>query len=302
MENVSGLEEWLFEQNALTQLQQLVNDNTSQRHLCTTAYTREIVETLCNRLYNEYSNLVPPESSREHIVLYTCQYIGFIRAQMNEVFTFKQLIKKHDLSNTLWLEFILNRLLEVINCIQEKWAMDFNNLPAPESEVFAYIQRSRRLWKDIHAALVETLHNTDVKLLAMNVVRACRVQRNTVVSRNRLRYNDVLLFNILTLIATEGEQPGFDDKFIDLLLKEEYYEEVFVTFFIDTVTDLLSKSSSLAEMQQTLAPWYKRLKQAPPPAGCFCFNFHTPEELGLPPFKQMLTEILDRYNTLVKAL
>lgn len=301
MENVSGLEEWLFDINALTQLQQLVNDNTSQRHLCTTIYTRKKVETLSSLLYNEYSQLVPAESSTEHIVLYTCQYIGFIRAQMNEVFEFKQRIKKHDLSTAIWLDFILDRLLEVINCIQDKWALDFNNLPAPQSEVFAYIQRSRRLWKDTYAALLANLHHTDVKLLAMNVVRACRLQRDTVVSRNRLRYNEVMLFNMVTLIAAEGDHPDFDDKFVDLLLKEEYYEEVFITFFIDTVTDLLSKSSSLAQMQQTLAPWYQRLKQAPAPAGNFCFNFHTPEELGLPPFKQMLTDILDRYNTLVKA-
>jgi hypothetical protein len=302
MENVSGLEDWLFEKNALTQLQQLTKDNASQHRRHTTAYTCEKVAILCNRLYNEYSKLVPPESTHEHIVLYTCQYIGFIRAQMNEIFTWRQMIKRQDFAHTMWLDHILHKLLETINRIQNKWALDFNNLPAPESEVFAYMQRTRRLWKDVYAALHECLGRNDTALLAMNVVRACRLPKNSVASRNRLRYNEVLLFNLITLIDEEGDQPNFAEQFVNLLIKEEYYEEVFVTFFIDTVTDLLSGSNSLAEMQQILTPWYKRIKNAPPPAGCFCFNFHTPEELGLPPFKQMLTEILDRYNKLVNAL
>jgi len=301
MENVSGLEDWLFEKNALTQLQQLTKENASQ-HRHTTAYTCEKVAILCNRLYNEYSKLVPPESTHEHIVLYTCQYIGFIRAQMNEIFTWRQLIKRHDFAHTIWLDHILHKLLETINHIQDKWALDFNNLPAPESEVFAYMQRTRRLWNDVFAALRECLGQSNVALLAMNVVRACRLQKNSVASRNRLCYNEVLLFNLITLIAEEGDQPNFAEQFVNLLIKEEYYEEVFVTYFIDTVTDRLSGSNCLAEMQQILTPWYERVKNAPPPAGCFCFNFHTPEELGLPPFKQMLTEILDRYNKLVNAL
>lgn len=302
MENVSGLEEWLFQKNALTQLQQLVNDNTSQRNLCSTVHTRENVELLCTVLYQEYCTLVPPESSKEHIILYTCQYIGVIRGRMNELFTWKQQIKKHNLGHALWIDFIFNRLLALVNCIQEKWVFDFNNLPAPEIEVFAYIEKTRRLWKNVHATLLKSLHSTEVKLLAMNVVRACRLQKDTVVSRNRLRYNDMLLTGIMQLISGEGNIPDLDNKFIDLLLQEEYYEEVFVTFFIDTVTDLLSNSNSLEEMQQLLAPWYQRVKQIARPNACFCFNFHTPEELGLPPFKQMFSGILDRYNKLVKIL
>lgn len=302
MENVSGLEEWLFQKNALTQLQQLVNDNTSQRNLCSVVHTRENVELLCNVLYQEYCTLVPPESSREHIILYTCQYIGVIRGRMNELFAWKQQIKKQNLGHALWLEFILNRLLALVNCMQEKWVFDFNNLPAPESEVFTYIEKTRRLWKNVHAALLKSLNSIEVKLLAMNVVRGCRLQKDTVVSRNRLHYNVMLLSAIMQLISEETNKLNFDNKFIDLLLKEEYYEEVFVTFFIDTVTDLLSKSNSLEEMQQLLAPWYQRVKQTAQPTACFCFNFHTPEELGLPPFKQMFSEILDRYNKLVKTL
>lgn len=304
MENLTAfnLAEWPFENNALHELQRLVQKSTHYKNYSFEHYTLEQVDAISNQLYNDYCFLVPDNSEKELIVLYTCQYIGAIRAQMNELFTYWKQTKKHFFVHGIWLEQVQDKLLLLINRIEYRWAINFGHLPAPEFETYRYIQSTRRVWKDVHSSLLNSLNDTDLRLVALNVVRSCRVAMNVIVSRNRLRYNEQLLLSLLSHLATDDFNEHYDNRFINLLIKENFYEEFFVTYFIDTITDLLSTGGSIASQRKKLAPWYDRLANAPAPCIDFTFNFHTPEEVGLPPFRQLMKEILDKYNDLVGSM
>lgn len=303
MENLSGLglDDWPFEKNALQQLQNFVSDSTRHQNCRSKNYTHKQVDELCAQLYNEYCRLIPDDSEREFIVLYTCQYLGFIRAQLNELFTYWRQTRKHFFIYGIWIDISMEKLASVICRIEARWNLNFSNLPAPEFETFDYIQATRRMWNDVHFHLLKNIKNTEIKLLAMNLIRCCRVPSDAIVCRSRIRYNQEMLCQLLVLISTEAESEDFEEQFINLLIQEEFYEEFFVTYFIDTITDLLSSGGSRNSQRQKLAPWYSRLKNAPPPTVSFTFNFHTPEELGLPAFRQLMKDILDRYDKLVNT-
>lgn len=238
-----------------------------------------------------------PETDYNKRAEHLHHYLEGVRLVSNQLHTYRNLIHKRDAERSDMLDEVCQKMLVVTMTI----AVYYPNYDPLESLVHDYLitlemHEHRRNWHYIHQQLVKRIHDEDIRLVAMNVIRECRPSQHKNICWRRLAYNNHILELLTNLLHYHSHEKRLDQILIDSLLHWEYYDDDFICYYIQHIEDSLDLATSNESKKDVLAHFYMHIEKMRPTTPSFCFSVTTEESDSLPPVKMLLTQILNFHS------
>ncbi|MDR6342975.1 hypothetical protein HNQ91_006062 [Filimonas zeae] len=258
-------------------------------------HAQVLVQQLITDLKTSIENI--PEAEHNERAAHLHHYLEGVRMVSNQLHTYRNLIHKRDAERSNMLDEVCQKMLVVTMTI----AVYYPNYDPLESLVHDYLitlemHEHRRNWHYIHQQLIQQTSNTDIKLVAMNVIRECRPSQHKNICWRRLAYNHHMLELLSNLLHYHDRATQFDQVLIDSLLHWEYYDDDFICYYIQYIEKSLEIAASSESKKNVLAQFYTHIEKMRPTNPAFCFSVATEESDSLPPVKMLLMQILNFHS------
>lgn len=286
----------------LYKLMALADEIKSNRYRFSNTALTDETTPLLDDLIVEFSRAINriPKKKEESKIEMLHWFLENTRQISNDVFYYRQLIRKKNLQRCQQLDLVCQKLVMMYLAIATRYPV-YGPMESLAHEYMIWVEMTtfRRDWKYLHLQLINRIANTDIKLLAMNVVRECRCNLYRNVSWRRLDYNKYMKDRLTEFLRTQSRKKEIDQAFIDALLQWEYYDDDFICYYIQHIEDSLQQAGTRKKKVDVLKYFYNKLELMQPTMPAFCFSVSTEESEALPPVKELLTEILNYHSGMI---